>query len=190
MIDEHGRSVLLHGVNVVYKVDPFIPSEGAFDSNDSLNKEDIANLRKWGMNFVRLGVMWEGVEREPGVYDNSYLAKVDQLITKMGEAGIYTLVDAHQDVFARSICGEGVPDFYAKEVIGDHATCLGPLDAILQPFFQKHNFCHSMEDYGYEKDENGDFLIPDCQKHFFADYYTSPESMKAFDALYTNRLGL
>ena len=72
----------------MYKVDPYIPSEGAFDSNDSL-------------------------------------------ITKMGEAGIYTLVDAHQDVFARTICGEGVPDFYAKEVIGDGASCLGPLDIFL-----------------------------------------------------------
>ena len=126
LMDEHGRSLLLHGVNVVYKVDPYIPSEGEFDSNDSLNDEDIANLKKWGMNFVRLGVMWEGVERQAGVYDTEYLAKVDALITRLGEAGIYTLVDAHQDVFARTICGEGVPDFYAKEVIGDRASCLTP----------------------------------------------------------------
>jgi hypothetical protein len=47
------------------------------------------------MNFVRLGVMWEGVERQRGVYDKEYLARVDKLITKLGEAGIYTLVDAH-----------------------------------------------------------------------------------------------
>jgi endoglycosylceramidase len=94
--------------------------------NDSLNDEDILNLTKWGMNFVRLGVMWEGVERQAGVYDTEYLAKVDALITRLGEAGIYTLVDAHQDVFARTICGEGVPDFYAKEVIGDRASCLTP----------------------------------------------------------------
>jgi endoglycosylceramidase len=84
LVDDNSRSVLLHGVNVVYKVDPYIPSEGAFDVNDSLNDEDIANLKKWGMNFVRLGVMWEGVERERGVYDQEYLAKVDALITKMG----------------------------------------------------------------------------------------------------------
>lgn len=47
-IDKEGRSILFHGVNVVYKVDPFIPSDGAFDGNDSLNDEDIANLVKWG----------------------------------------------------------------------------------------------------------------------------------------------
>jgi hypothetical protein len=48
---------------VVYKVAPYIPSDGEFDTEDSLNAMDIQNLKKWGMNFVRLGVMWEGVER-------------------------------------------------------------------------------------------------------------------------------
>lgn len=106
--------------------------------------------------------MWEAVERSPGEYDMDYLAKVDALITRMGEFGIYTLVDAHQDVFARVTCGEGVPDFYAKEAIGDKATCLGPLDAIARPIYDYLGICKSMNDYGYTKDENGDWLIPDC----------------------------
>ena len=100
------------------------------------------------------------------------------------------MVDAHQDVFARVICGEGVPDFYAKDVIGDHATCLGPIDKFAGPIYEQLNICHSMDDYGYAKDSNGDYEITDCQKHFFADYYTSPQSMKAFDALYENKQGL
>jgi endoglycosylceramidase len=93
--DETGRAVLLHGVNVVYKVDPYIPMMEHFDAQDSLTEEDIADLKSWGMNFVRLGVMWEAVERSEGHYDMEYLAKVDALITRMGEQGIYTLVDAH-----------------------------------------------------------------------------------------------
>ena len=80
---------------MVYKVAPYIPSDGAFDAGDSLNDEDIQNLKKWGFNFVRLGVMWEAVERQPGVYDMDYLTKINALITKLGEQGIYTLVDAH-----------------------------------------------------------------------------------------------
>ena len=95
LVDSYGRTTMLHGVNAIYKVDPYIPSEGAFDPQNSLNDEDIANLKKWGMNFMRLGVMWEGVEREAGVYDMAYLDKVEALINKMGDAGIYTLVDAH-----------------------------------------------------------------------------------------------
>ena len=115
------------------------------------------------MNFVRLGVMWEGVERERGVYDDAYLSKVNALITRLGEAGIYTLVDAHQDVFARVICGEGVPDFYAKEVIGNSPACLTPdADKLLRPIYEKEKVCADMEKKGYSKDENGDFLISDC----------------------------
>lgn len=76
-IDELYGQRIFHGVNVVYKVDPYIPSNGAFDSQNSLNDEDIQLLKKWGMNFVRLGVMWEAVERSPGVYDDAYLDKVE-----------------------------------------------------------------------------------------------------------------
>jgi len=94
-VDDNGRSVVFHGVNVVYKVDPYIPTQGEFNDELSLNDEDISNLVDWGMNFVRLGVMWEAVERTEGVYDTAYLEKINNLITKLGEAGIYTLVDAH-----------------------------------------------------------------------------------------------
>ena len=79
---------------------------------------------KWGFNFVRLGVMWEAVERSPGVYNTTYLAEVNKLINKLGSRGIYTMVDAHQDVFARSICGEGMPTFYIGEGQIDR-TCHG-----------------------------------------------------------------
>ena len=121
---------------MVYKVDPYIPSTGDFDSQNSLNDEDIANLKKWGMNFVRLGVMWEAVERTEGTYDDAYLDKVEQLINKLGDAGIYTLVDAHQDVFARSMCGEGVPDFYAKQILSENKYCINFFaDKLLSSFY-------------------------------------------------------
>jgi aryl-phospho-beta-D-glucosidase BglC (GH1 family) len=47
------------------------------------------------MNFVRLGVMWEAVERTAGKYDDTYLDKVEDLVNRLGQAGIYTLIDAH-----------------------------------------------------------------------------------------------
>lgn len=81
-----------------------------------MTDEDIDNLAKWGMNLVRLGVMWEAVEREPGVYNETYLEEVEKLINKLGEKGIYTMVDAHQDILARRICGEGMPNFYAYDL--------------------------------------------------------------------------
>lgn len=66
---------------------------------------------------MRLGVMWEAVETAPGVYNETYLEEINKLINKLGEKGIYTLVDSHQDVLARTICGEGMPNYYAKEII-------------------------------------------------------------------------
>ena len=140
-IDAEGRSMIFHGQNVVYKVDPYIPSDGGFDPDDSLNDKDIADLVNWGQNFVRLGVMWEAVERSEGVYDDAYLEKVEALINKLGEAGIYTLVDAHQDVFARSICGEGVPDFYAKRVTEDPVCISKFWDTILSPLYKAVGVC-------------------------------------------------
>jgi len=95
LVDDAGRAVVFHGVNVVYKVAPYIPSQGEFEPQLSLNDEDIENLKSWGMNFVRLGVMWEAVERTAGDFDIDYLHEVDALVTKLGEAGIYTLVDMH-----------------------------------------------------------------------------------------------
>lgn len=190
-VDENNSTVIFHGVNVVYKMDPYIPSQGEFDVENSLNDEDIQNLKDWGMNFVRLGVMWEAVERTPGVYDTEYLAAIDKLITKLGEAGIYTLVDMHQDVFARSICGEGFPDFYAKEAYGKHPACINwLLDKKLAPIYDKLGYCKDMRDYGYRLDENGWPLIEDCQTTFFIDYYTSPQSLQSFKALYDNKNGL
>ncbi len=66
MQDKYNRTVIFHGVNVVYKVPPYVPSYNGFNPELSLADADIDNLVKWGFNFVRLGVMWEAVERSPG----------------------------------------------------------------------------------------------------------------------------
>jgi endoglycosylceramidase len=59
--------------------------------------QDFRQLKSWGMNVVRLGMMWPGVEPSRGVYNQSYLNVMNQLVTKMGQQyGIYTLVDFHQ----------------------------------------------------------------------------------------------
>jgi len=64
----------------VYKVDPYIPLNETWDSQLSLNEKDLDDLQRWGFNLVRLGVMWEAVERAPGKYDEEYLQKINHLI--------------------------------------------------------------------------------------------------------------
>ena len=40
----HGRHMIFHGVNVVYKIPPYIPDLEDFDSQTSLTEEDMDNL--------------------------------------------------------------------------------------------------------------------------------------------------
>ena len=45
-----------------------------FDYQYSLNTpEDLETMVRLGFNSVRLGVIWEAVEKAPGVYDYDYL---------------------------------------------------------------------------------------------------------------------
>lgn len=138
----------------------------------------------WGFNFVRLGVMWEAVERSPGVYNETYLDEVTKLINRLGENGIYTLVDAHQDVFARKICGQGMPNFYLESL---NSKCS---DHFLSGVLEWIGQCKSIESYGLRKDSDGNPLIEDCQKNLFYLYYITPESADAFGRLYRNYEGL
>lgn len=47
-----------------------------------------------------------------------------------------------------------------------------------------------MEDYGFRRDENGDYLIEDCQTVNFGEFYGSRQSWSVFHALYNNEDGL
>lgn len=85
----------------------------------SVSEEDLDYLESWGTNLIRLGVMWESVETSPGFYDMEYLDRVEKLITRFGERGMHVIVDNHQDMFSRSMCGEGVPNFYTPKDL-DH----------------------------------------------------------------------
>ena len=192
MKDAHDRHIIFHGVNVVYKVAPYIPDDQTFDSQNSMTDKDIDDLVSWGFNLVRLGVMWESVETAPGKYNQTYMDEISKLINRLGDKGIYTLVDAHQDVLARVICGEGMPNFYAKEILSKgESYCISTIsDFLIGPIARLAGVCKSMDDYGYRKDKDGNPLIEDCQKNNFAMYYTSPESFTLFRALYENKYNM
>ncbi len=55
--------------------------------------------------------MWAGAEPNVrGTYDDEYFNVVHGIIQRLAVRGIYTLVDVHQDVMGRQVCGEGFPD--------------------------------------------------------------------------------
>jgi hypothetical protein len=101
-LDEHGRERIFHGANAVVKGPPWMPATDKFNENTSLVAEDFALLKSLGVNVIRLGVMWPGVEPERGVYNRTYLAAVKDLAAQAAQYGMYTLVDMHQDVVSAS----------------------------------------------------------------------------------------
>src|SRR5205085_11055365 len=74
LVDSSGRTVILHGVNVVYKLAPYLPHGSA--ERDSFNAKDVRRLKSWGFNTVRLGLSWKTLMPTPGVVDQAYLRRV------------------------------------------------------------------------------------------------------------------
>lgn len=105
--DEGGRVVILRGVNVAgnSKIPPFVP----FSDTTRLDP-----VKEWGMNVIRLVLIWEAIEPEPGKYNGEYIDAVEALVSAAGERGIYVILDMHQDMFSRYLnggCGDGAPSW-------------------------------------------------------------------------------
>jgi endoglycosylceramidase len=105
LTNSDGQVVTLHGLNDVYKLAPGEPSADGF-SND-----DAAFLAANGFNAVRVGVIWSDLEPEPGVFDADYLNSVEQTVQTLGNNGIYSIIDFHQDAYSSDFGGEGAPEW-------------------------------------------------------------------------------
>lgn len=101
--DAHGRVVVLHGLNQVYKIPPYEPSADGFGDDDA------AFLAANGFDAVRVGVIWAAVEPQPGVYDDSYLDAIAATVRTLAAHGIVSLLDFHQDQYNEKFQGEGAP---------------------------------------------------------------------------------
>ncbi len=131
LVDGRGRTVLLHGVNAVYKRPPFVlyPAPG---KPWNFTSADASLMARLGFNVVRLGLIWKGLEpgtapandpsicgpgplHDPGQFNqavlNRYLAKVAQTVALLAKYHIYTLLDMHQDVYNELFDGEGAPNW-------------------------------------------------------------------------------
>jgi hypothetical protein len=150
--DEHGRTLLLRGVNLggSTKV-PYRPNgathlrEGFFDHRRvsfvgrpfPLEEADehLGRLRSWGFNFLRFLVTWEAIEHAgPGVYDEEYIEYVREVVDKAGRHGFSLYIDPHQDVWSRFTGGDGAPG-WTLEAAGFDVTKLHETGAaVLQQF--------------------------------------------------------
>src|SRR5215210_1663009 len=73
LVDQYGRVVIVHGLNMVWKRAPYAPP----DTAAGFTAKDAAWLKKYGFNGARLGMLWAGVTpTKPGVADPSYFKRV------------------------------------------------------------------------------------------------------------------
>eukprot|EP01065_Artemidia_motanka_P006129 TRINITY_DN12_c0_g1_i1.p1 TRINITY_DN12_c0_g1~~TRINITY_DN12_c0_g1_i1.p1 ORF type:complete len:511 (+),score=194.07 TRINITY_DN12_c0_g1_i1:67-1599(+) len=171
MVDSLGRERAFHGTNAIVKGPPWVPSRDGFDGLTSLTKEDFQYMQQAGLNVIRLGVMWPGVEPARGQYNATYLKMITDIAEEAAQYGIYTLADMHQDVLSERFCGEGIPA-WASEPEG---LVPFPLPVAMP----------------YKTDPATGFPTrQECAKKKWASYYAPLATGSAFDRLYTNHNNL
>jgi endoglycosylceramidase len=115
--DAQNRAVLLRGMNVAGtgKVPPFTLLSDA---------SQMAQMRRWGANLIRLTFNWEAYEPTRCQYDSGYLKGVETIVDWAQAAGIHVLIDFHQDTYSRFAnhgCGEGFPQWAVASSVTRYA---------------------------------------------------------------------
>lgn len=125
-VDPEGNTILLRGINLVEKN----PANG-YIHRDTAGLFD--QLKEWGFNCIRLGIIWDGAEPEPGRYNEAYLDSIATLVDRAAARGIYVMLDMHQDLYGRQF-SDGAPDWatltdslpHAKGAIWSDAYLISP----------------------------------------------------------------
>ncbi len=91
--DPFGRDLILHGINVVNK-NPQTNYVG------HISPEEMTKFKSWGFNVIRLGIIWDGLEPEPGIYNEAYLSEIDEMIRWARNNDLFVMLDMHQDLYS------------------------------------------------------------------------------------------
>jgi endoglycosylceramidase len=127
LTNSDGQVVLLHGLNEVYKIPPGEPSASGFSDDDA------AFLAANGFNAVRLGVIWADLEPQPGVFDTAYLNSIEQTVQTLGNHGIHSILDFHQDAYSTEFGGEGAPAWAVQDGGLPNSPTTFPLNIFFNP---------------------------------------------------------
>ncbi len=112
-VDAKGRVIFLHGVNArvegIFDV-TFDDGRTPLEDIPPFTAEDAARIRSMGMNALRLPINWSGLEpTEDMGFDEAYLDRVAATVELCAAAGLYVLLDFHQDAYSKEIGEDGAP---------------------------------------------------------------------------------
>ncbi|KAK3237149.1 hypothetical protein CYMTET_52756 [Cymbomonas tetramitiformis] len=174
--DEDNREMFFHGVNAVVKGPPWIPVHDEFSTDLSLADRDFKIMKELGLNVLRLGTMWPGIEPVRGQYNETYLSVLKSISEKAAAYGIYTILDMHQDILSEKFCGEGIPEWAVKSDGGFHL--FGSFPAPLAKPFNR-------------TDARGFPVRQDCAKHQdWSSFSVAEDYTAACQALWKNVDGI
>jgi endoglycosylceramidase len=110
--DDLGRIAVLRGVNArvdgVFDVS-FDDGRTSLEPIPVLDATDCRRMRALGFDLLRLPINWSAIEPTRGTYDEAYLDRVDAAVRCAGDAGLFVLVDLHQDAYSKEIGEDGAP---------------------------------------------------------------------------------
>jgi|GEM_PF-1082497 len=110
LLDAQGRVILLRGVN-------FPSGEVAEWTGDKEGADALAitHIARSGFNAIRLVINWDRIEPEPDAYDTAYLDLVQHHVELAAEAGLYIIIDLHQDMYGMGFGLHGAPYWTCDE---------------------------------------------------------------------------
>ena len=102
IVDGNGRDVQLRGVNLnslgdYFEVDPRLPTVQPLDRATWSRFSDL------GYNVVRLVTTWSAWEPDRDRIDEAYVQRVEDAVEGANEAGIYVVIDMHQDAWSKEV---------------------------------------------------------------------------------------
>ena len=101
LVDSKKRVVLLHGGNMQ------LPSDDR--TEDVISPETPRLMAANGFNGVRLVIFFSRLMPQPGKIDTAYLEEIGREVAAYREAGVYVLIDFHQDEYGPAVGVRGLP---------------------------------------------------------------------------------
>jgi endoglycosylceramidase len=125
--DSLGRLVILRGVAAGgrSKFAPYAPFDHGPGEYPVALAAYLDRAASWGVDVLRVPLPWAAVEPQPGVDDEAFLSRYDQLLDAAWARGIRTVVDFHQDVYSEVYCGDGFPAWTVANPPAPHHDCPG-----------------------------------------------------------------
>lgn len=104
--DEYGRERIFRGINHCIKehwANKYVVHKHLL--KDSLFED----MKRVGVNIVRLGITWAAIEPHEGKYNDNLISALKEFVDRCAENNIYVMLDMHQDLFSHHFHGDGAP---------------------------------------------------------------------------------